>query len=69
MRVARKLELPYPQEVVFDYVADLRNERSWHPDVETVEKTTDGDVRQGTTFEARYRRFGTVEMLETAENA
>jgi carbon monoxide dehydrogenase subunit G len=62
MRVSRKLEVPYPQEEVFDYLADLRNERLWHPDVESVELETGEPITTGSKFRARYRRLGTVEL-------
>ena len=31
-----------PQETVFDFVADMRNELKWNPDVQTMEKLTEG---------------------------
>jgi hypothetical protein len=45
-------------EVVFDYVADLKNEPQWNPDASNIVKKTDGDIRQGTVFEEDYRRVG-----------
>jgi carbon monoxide dehydrogenase subunit G len=62
MRVRRTLEVPYPPEEVFDFLADLRNEQLWHPDVDEVELESGGPVEKGATFRARYRRLGTVEL-------
>lgn len=62
MRVSRTLEVPHSQEEVFDFLADARNEKLWHPDVESVELESDGAVGPGTTFRARYRHLGTVEL-------
>ena len=58
--VRRTVELAHPQEEVFDFIADLRNELLWHPEVESVEQTSDGPVGIGTTFAAKYRRIGPV---------
>ena len=58
--VRRVIDVPYPQEEVFDFVADLRNERLWHPELESVEQTSDGPVGIGTTFAAKYGRIGSV---------
>src|SRR4051812_31967465 len=60
--VTRTLELPYGQEEVFDFVADLRNELAWHPDVKTVELDGGGPVGAGTSFTATYRRLGKVRV-------
>jgi carbon monoxide dehydrogenase subunit G len=62
LRVSRKLDVPYPPEEVFDFLADLRNEKLWHPDVESVELETDGPIGTGTKFSSRYRRLGTIEF-------
>lgn len=60
--VRRVIELPYRQEEVFDFLADLRNELLWHPEVVDVEQTSDGAVGHGTTFAASYRRVGKVDV-------
>jgi carbon monoxide dehydrogenase subunit G len=62
MRVSRKLEVPYPPEEVFAYLADLRKERLWHPDVDEVELEGEEPIEQGSRFRARYHRLGTVEL-------
>jgi hypothetical protein len=40
---------------VFDFCSDLTNEAKWNPDIERVEKLTDGPVGLGTRFEARWK--------------
>ena len=45
-----------PQEVVFDYCVDLSNELEWNPDVQSMEKLTDGPVRLGTKYRAKWTR-------------
>ncbi|MGA7273005.1 MAG: SRPBCC family protein [Acidimicrobiia bacterium] len=41
---------------VFDFCSDLTNEARWNPDMEHVEKVTDGPVGVGTRFEAKWTR-------------
>ena len=64
--ITRTLELPYGQEEVFDFLADLRNELAWHPEVESVELDEGGSVGPGATFVARYRghRPGRRDVVE-----
>ena len=62
MQVTRTLDLRQPQETVFDFLADVRNERLWHPDVEEAELETDGPIGPGTTFRLKYRRLGWVDL-------
>jgi uncharacterized protein YndB with AHSA1/START domain len=51
-----------PPERVFDYIADVRNERRWQKDMLSVEKVTDGPVGEGTVFDTRYRAFGRMRL-------
>jgi hypothetical protein len=50
---------------VFDFCSDLTNEAKWNPDVERVEKLTDGPVGVGTRFDAKWTntRPITVEVV------
>jgi hypothetical protein len=50
---------------VFDFCSDLTNEAKWNPDVERVEKITDGPVGVGTRYEAKWTntRPITVEVV------
>jgi carbon monoxide dehydrogenase subunit G len=49
-------------EDVFDYLSDARNEPAWLPGAERVEKTSDGPVGLGTTFDGTYARAGRAEL-------
>jgi carbon monoxide dehydrogenase subunit G len=51
-----------PLDHVFDYLSDARNEPHWLPGAERVEKTSDGPVGLGTTYEGTYARAGRVEL-------
>jgi hypothetical protein len=50
---------------VFDFCCDLTNEAKWNPDVERVEKLTDGPIGVGTRFDAKWTntRPITVEVV------
>ncbi len=52
-------------EDVFDFLADLRNERSWNPRVVAIDKASPGPIGQGTTFLGRYRALGPLETQLT----
>ena len=43
-----------PIDEVFDFAADMRNELKWNPDVESMEKVTEGPVGLGTRFNAKW---------------
>ena len=58
LEFASDITLRQPPEEVFDYIADCRNEPSWHPDAISVEKTSDGPIALGTRFVSRYRKIG-----------
>jgi hypothetical protein len=47
-------------EVVFDYAADMRHELEWNPDVQSMEKSTDGPVGLGTRFAAKWKQSDAV---------
>jgi carbon monoxide dehydrogenase subunit G len=49
-------------ERVFDYIADIRNEADWSPDIRSVTKRGDGPVGDGTIFDTNYRLFGPMEI-------
>ena len=51
-------DLDDPPERVFDFIADVRNELEWQKDLRRAEKTSDGPVGDGTTFDTEYRGFG-----------
>jgi uncharacterized protein YndB with AHSA1/START domain len=55
-----------PPEEVFEFCSDLRSELQWNPKVKYVEKLTDGPVRVGTRYRARWANSGptTVEVVQ-----
>ena len=58
-RVRGSLEIARPVEVVFDVVADQRNEPSYNPTMTAATKVTDGPIGVGTRFEATVMSRGT----------
>jgi uncharacterized protein YndB with AHSA1/START domain len=55
-----------PPQDVFDFCSDLRSELQWNPKVRYVEKLTDGPVRVGTRYRARWAISGptAVEVVQ-----
>jgi uncharacterized protein YndB with AHSA1/START domain len=51
-----------PIAAVFDYLADARNEPSWLPGAQRVDKLTEGAVGLGTRFRGTYARAGDVDV-------
>jgi carbon monoxide dehydrogenase subunit G len=49
-----------PIELVFDFLADMRNEPKWLPGASGVRLTSDEPVGRGSVFEGNYARAGTV---------
>jgi carbon monoxide dehydrogenase subunit G len=54
-------------DVVFAFIADMRNEPRYHPDVESVEMVTDPPIRPGTQFRSRVRLPGGREVTGVEE--
>jgi hypothetical protein len=62
--VQGQIDIKRPTDVVFDTVADERNEPHYNPRLHGVEKTTAGPVGVGTTFRAETTTMGrTVPMI------
>lgn len=62
--IAGEITIGRPVEVVFDFVADQRNEPQYNPDMVRAEKATAGPIGKGTRFESAVRSAGrTAEML------
>src|SRR5688572_23960126 len=59
------IEVPRPPDDVFDFLADIRNERSWNPRIVKIEKVSEGPIAAGTTFHGIYAGIGelTTELL------
>lgn len=47
-----------PQEEAFEFFIDFRNEPAWNPDCLLDEKTSDGPIGLGTTFDGKMKRVG-----------
>ncbi|HYN29162.1 MAG TPA: SRPBCC family protein [Dermatophilaceae bacterium] len=58
-RVRGSLEIARPVEIVFDVVADQRNEPSYNPTMTESTKVTPGPVGAGTRFDATVMSRGT----------
>jgi hypothetical protein len=54
MRVERKISIALPPADVFNYVADVRNDPSWHTDVLDVRSSTD-IVGMDTVFDVKVK--------------
>lgn len=53
--IENSVEIARPIEQVFDFTSDMRNELKWNPDVEVMDKITEGPVGLGTKFNAKWR--------------
>lgn len=49
-------------EEAFDYLSDHRAELDWNPKCEVMEKITDGPVRLGTKYRAKWKSSPHVEL-------
>jgi len=54
MKVERKISIARPPAEVFSYMADVRNDPSWHTDVVDVRSSTDV-VGMGTVFDVKVK--------------
>jgi uncharacterized protein YndB with AHSA1/START domain len=54
MKVERNISIARPPSEVFSYIADVRNDPSWHTDVLEVSSSTDV-VGMGTVFNVRVK--------------
>ena len=54
-------------EELFDYCVDIRNELEWNPTVKSMEKLTEGPVRTGTRFLARWKGAPSAIEVECLE--
>jgi len=54
MRVERSISIARPSAAVFSYIADVRNDPSWHTDVLEVRSSTDA-VEMGTVFDVKVK--------------
>jgi uncharacterized protein YndB with AHSA1/START domain len=54
MKVERQISIARPPAEVFTYIADVRNDPTWHTDVLEVRSSTDA-VGMGTVFEVKVK--------------
>jgi uncharacterized protein YndB with AHSA1/START domain len=54
MKVERKISIARPPDEVFTYIADVRNDPTWHTDVLQVGSSTDA-VEMGTVFNVKVK--------------
>lgn len=47
-----------PQEEAFSYVTDLSNDAKWQNSIESVEKTSDGPIGVGSTWQYKVKFLG-----------
>jgi carbon monoxide dehydrogenase subunit G len=68
IRVEKEVLVDRPAEEVFDFLADVRNEERWNPNVIAIEieSESDGPLSVGGIFEGVYRRGGRMrfELVE-----
>src|SRR5215207_5506471 len=60
--IENSVQINRPPEEVFDYLIDLRNELEWNPDVQSMEKITDGPIGIGTKFLAKWKQSQMIEV-------
>lgn len=58
--IENRVEIKAPREVVFDHLVDLCSELRWNPGVESMEKLTEGPVRLGTRYRAKWTQSGSI---------
>jgi carbon monoxide dehydrogenase subunit G len=60
--IENSVQINRSPEAVFDYLVDLRNELEWNPDVQSMEKLTDGPIGFGTKFLAKWKQSQLIEV-------
>jgi hypothetical protein len=65
MKGALHIDVARSADEVFDFLADIRNERSWNPRIVTIEKVSEGPISAGTKFRGIYAGIGelTTELV------
>lgn len=56
--VENTISIARPPEVVFDYVTDLEREPEWNNKLKAVQPLTDGPLRAGSRYQARFDTVG-----------
>jgi len=60
--IVNSVKIIKPQSEVFEFVADMRNELKWNPDVQFVDKLSEREVSSGTIFKAKWHLSDTLEV-------
>lgn len=60
--IENSVQINRSPEDVFDYLVDLRNELDWNPDVQSMEKLTEGPIGVGTRFLAKWKQSKRIEV-------
>src|SRR5687767_2706601 len=60
--IENSVQIDRPSEAVFDYLVDLCNELEWNPDVQSMERITDGPIGVGTKFLAKWKQSVLIEV-------
>jgi len=58
--IENSVDIDRAPETVFDYLVDMRNELKYNPDVESMEKITEGPIGVGTKFRAKWKQSGVI---------
>ena len=58
--IENRVHIRRPRQAVFDYLVDLSNELKWNPDVESMEKISEGPVRLSTQYRAKWKMSGVI---------
>ena len=57
-----EVRIERPPEAVFDAVSDPRSELEWNPNVRVMEKLTEGEIKPGSRFRAKWTKSHVVEL-------
>lgn len=63
--IINSVQINKPPNEVFDYIADMRNELKWNPDVQYMEKKSAGAIDVGTVFRAKWHLSDTIDVEVT----
>lgn len=58
--ILNKVRINKSPDEVFNFITDMRNELKWNPDVQFMEKITEGEIGLGTKFRAKWHLSDTL---------
>lgn len=61
-RIQNSVVIGCSPDAVFDYLSDPRSELEWNPKVEVMETLTEGPLRKGSKFRAKWSKSKVVTM-------